>query len=53
MEQTIQKITEWMQNEKTEIIQYQTEAWAEGKAQLARNADQITEIFQKVANFIQ
>ena len=40
------KINNWVVTEKQEIIEYQKNSWAEGKAQLARNWSQITSLFQ-------
>ena len=40
------KINNWVVTEKEEIIEYQKNSWAEGKAQLARNWTQIESLFQ-------
>lgn len=40
------KINNWVVTEKQEIIEYQKNSWAEGKAQLARNWTQIKSLFQ-------
>ena len=52
-EETMETITNWFSTEKEKIVQYQTEAWAEAKLQTANNAQQITELFEKVTNLFQ
>ena len=42
------KVTDYVVSEWNEIKTYQTESWAEGKAQLNRNKDQIVGIFANV-----
>lgn len=49
----METITKWLTTEKEKIVQYQTEAWAEAKLQTANNAQQITELFEKVTNLFQ
>ena len=49
----MEKVKNWLINEKESIVEYQTEAWAQGKLQLAQNAEQITEFVQKVVTFLQ
>ena len=52
-EETMETITNWFTTEKEKIVEYQTQAWAEAKIQTANNAQQITEMFEKVVNFFQ
>ena len=52
-EETMETITNWLTTEKEKIVEYQTQAWAEAKIQTANNAQQITERFEKVVNFLQ
>ena len=32
-----EKVTTWLQNEKTKTVEYQKKSWADGKEQLANN----------------
>ena len=43
-------VTEWLQNEKQKIVEYQTKNWAEGKAQLANTKQSILNLFKSKKN---
>ena len=44
---TVDTITEWLSNEKTKIVKYQTENWEKGKVQLANTKQSILNLFKK------
>ena len=46
-------VTEWLQNEKQKIVEYQTKNWAEGKAQLANTKQSIFNLFKSKKNATQ
>ena len=43
----IDKITNWLSNEKTKIVEYQTKSWADSKEQLANTKQSILNLFKK------
>ena len=43
----VDTITEWLSNEKTKIVEYQTENWEKGKVQLANTKQSILNLFKK------
>jgi len=43
----VDTITEWLSNEKTKIVEYQTESWEKGKVQLANTKQSILNLFKK------
>lgn len=43
----VDTITEWLSNEKTKIVEYQTENWEKGKIQLANTKQSILNLFKK------
>ena len=43
----VDTITEWLSNEKTKIVKYQTENWKKGKVQLANTKQSILNLFKK------
>lgn len=47
----MEKVIQWLQDEKAEIVAYQQQQWAEGKIQLAQNAEQITSWVEKISTF--
>lgn len=49
----MEKVKNWLIQEKESIVEYQTQAWAQGKQQLAQNAEQITEFVQHLASLVQ
>jgi hypothetical protein len=49
----MEKVTNWLIQEKESIVEYQTQAWTQGKQQLAENAQQITEFVEKIVSFVQ
>ena len=46
----VNTFTNWLTNEKNDIVEYQKENWQKGKDQLARNKEQILNLFKKVTN---
>jgi len=46
------KVTTWLQNEWTEIVEFQKVNWQEGKDQLANNKLQIQTLFKKVKGYV-
>ena len=42
----VQTIGNWLSNEKTKIVEYQTENWAKGKTQLANTKQSILNLFK-------
>jgi len=49
----VDTITEWLSNEKTKIVEYQTENWAKGKTQLANTKQSILNLFKGKDNATQ
>ena len=49
----MEKVTNWLIQEKESIVEYQTQAWAQGKQQLAENAEQITEFVHNLVSLVQ
>ena len=50
--ETINKVKEFLVQEKDKIVEYQTQSWTDAKVQLATNAEQVTELFNKVVSFV-
>ena len=50
--ETFIKVKEFLVQEKDKIVEYQTQSWADAKLQLATNAEQVTELFNKVVSFV-
>ena len=50
--ETINKVKECLVHEKDKSVEYQTQSWADAKLQLATNAEQVTELFNKVVSFV-
>ena len=46
------KVQDWAQNEWNDIKTYQVENWESGKAQLNRNKEQISNLFQNIADAV-
>ena len=46
------KLKNWAQEEWTDIKTYQAKNWADGKAQLNRNKEQVSNLFQNIADAI-
>jgi len=46
------KMQDWAQSEWNDIKTYQAENWADGKAQLNRNKEQVSNLFQNIADAI-
>jgi hypothetical protein len=46
----VNTFTNWLTNEKNDIVEYQKENWQKGKDQLAKNKQQIMNLFNKVTN---
>lgn len=46
----VNTFTNWLTNEKNDIVEYQKENWQKGKDQLAKNKQQILNLFKKVTN---
>ena len=49
----MEKEKNWLIQEKESIVEYQTQSWAQGKQQLAENAQQITEFVEKIVSLVQ
>ena len=49
----VQTFGNWLSNEKTKIVEYQTKNWAEGKAQLANTKQSIFNLFKSKKNATQ
>jgi len=49
----VDKFTNWLSNEKTKIVEYQTENWAKGKTQLANTKQSILNLFKGKDNATQ
>ena len=45
-------VKEFLVQETDKIVEYQTQSWADAKIQLATNAEQVTELFNKVVSFV-
>ena len=43
----VDKVTNWLSNEKTKIVEYQTKSWADSKEQLANTKQSILNLFKK------
>ena len=41
----VETVTNWLSNEKTKIVEYQTENWAKGKTQLTNTKQSILNLF--------
>jgi len=50
--ETINSVKEFLVEEKDKIVEYQTQSWADAKIQLATNAEQVTDMFNKVVNLV-
>ena len=50
--ETINIVKEFLVEEKDKIVEYQTQSWADAKIQLATNADQVSDLFNKVVNLV-
>jgi predicted PurR-regulated permease PerM len=46
------KLQNWAQSEWNDIKEYQAKNWADGKAQLNQNQEQISNLFQTIADAI-
>ena len=46
----VNTFTNWLSNEKNDIVEYQKENWQKGKDQLAKNKQQLINLFNKVTN---
>jgi hypothetical protein len=46
------KITNWLQNQWTETVEFQKKGWQEGKEQLASNKLYVQDLFTKVKNYV-
>ena len=46
------KVQDWAQNEWNDIKTYQAKNWADGKDQLNRNKQQVSNLFQNIADAI-
>lgn len=42
----VESITNWLSNEKTKIVEYQTKSWADSKAQLTNTKQSILNLFK-------
>jgi hypothetical protein len=42
----VETVTNWLSNEKTKIVEYQTENWAKGKTQLVNTKQSILNLFK-------
>jgi hypothetical protein len=50
--ETINSVKEFLVEEKDKIVEYQTQSWADAKIQLATNAEQVSDLFNKVVNLV-
>jgi hypothetical protein len=50
--ETINMVKEFLVEEKDKIVEYQTQSWADAKIQLATNAEQVSDLFNKVVNLV-
>ena len=46
----VNTFTNWLTNEKNDIVEYQKENWQKGKDQLANTKQSIVNLFKKVTN---
>jgi len=46
------KLTNWLQNQWTETVEFQKKGWQEGKEQLASNKLYVQDLFTKVKNYV-
>jgi len=46
------KVTNWLQNQWTETVEFQKKGWQEGKEQLASNKLYVQDLFTKVKNYV-
>ena len=49
----VDTFTNWLSNEKTKIVEYQTENWAKGKTQLTNTKQSILNLFKGKDNATQ
>jgi hypothetical protein len=42
----VETVTNWLSNEKTKIVEYQTKSWADSKAQLVNTKQSILNLFK-------
>tara|TARA_B100001057_G_scaffold243013_1_gene243327 strand:+ start:2403 stop:2564 length:162 start_codon:yes stop_codon:yes gene_type:complete len=50
MENPLNTVTEFLTQEWSKTVEYQTQSWADAKLQLATNQEQIVGLFDKVAS---
>ena len=50
MENPLNTVTEFLTQEWSKTVEYQTQSWADAKLQLATNQEQIVGLFNKVAS---
>ena len=46
------KITNWLQNQWVETVEFQKKGWQDGKEQLANNKLYVQDLFTKVKNYV-
>ena len=46
----VETVTNWLSNEKTKIVEYQTKSWADSKVQLANTKQSILNLFKSKKN---
>ena len=46
------KITNWLQNQWVETVEFQKQGWQDGKEQLANNKLYVQDLFTKVKNYV-
>ena len=46
------KITNWLQNQWIETVEFQKKGWQDGKEQLANNKLYVQDLFTKVKNYV-
>ena len=49
----VETVTNWLSNEKTKIVEYQTKSWADSKVQLAQTKKSILNLFKSKKNVTQ
>ena len=49
----VETVTNWLSNEKTKIVEYQTKSWADSKTQLAQTKQSILNLFKSKKNVTQ
>ena len=49
----VETVTNWLSNEKTKIVEYQTKSWADSRAQLANTKQSILNLFKGKENATQ